>query len=101
MESFQSILSGVAVLAIASSAAIADAPSNDRNTLVPAGVPHYTPSAIPDRIVLISTATPEHSQTVNWRTDSLGQAVAEIAKATSHPGIHMEARRVEGSTRTL
>src|SRR5690606_38634895 len=62
----------------------------------------YIPSVVPDRIVLVPTATPEHSQTVNWRTEgNIDETVAEITKATGHPGLHLEARRVTGESRTL
>lgn len=73
-----------------------------RNTLLPSGYRHYVPSIVPDRIVLVPTATPERSQTVNWRTaSSVGEAQAQIAEATDHPGLHLQARTFSGGTRAL
>lgn len=89
-------------LAAVFAAATASSASDNRNTLLPDGYHHYIPSVVPDRIVLVPTATPEHSQTVNWRTEgNIDKTVAEITKATGHPGLHLEARRVTGESRTL
>lgn len=73
-----------------------------RNTLLPSGYLHYAPSIVPDRIVLVPTATPERSQSVNWRTDTaVEQATAQIAKAEDQPGLHLRARTFGGETRVL
>lgn len=79
-----------------------DTAAASRNTLVPVDYLHYAASVMPDRIVLLPTATPENSQTVNWRTGpSLTRSVAEIVQATGHPGLHMKARRIEGKPHLL
>ena len=73
-----------------------------RNTLLPTGYRHYVPNIVPDRIVLVPTATPENSQSLNWRTHaSVTEAVAQIAEASDHPGLHLNARTVSGNTRVL
>src|SRR5690554_4542576 len=85
-------------LALSTTATVADT----RNTLLPDGYQHYVPGIVPERIVLVPTATPENSQTVNWRTDSnLSNAAAEISRAVSHPGLHVAARAVRGQTSVL
>ncbi len=92
----------LAVLAV-SLALITNAHGQEiQNTLLPAGYRHYAPSIVPDRIVLVPTATPERSQSVNWRTDTgVEEATAQIAKAEDQPGLHLRARTVSGETRTL
>lgn len=73
-----------------------------QNTSVPAGVSRYQPTAFPDRIILIPTASPADSQTVNWRTNAaVAQAEAEIIVADATPGLHVNAQAVMGSTATL
>lgn len=75
---------------------------DERNTLLPENYRHYVPSIVPERIVLLPTATPENSQTVTWRTDSsLTDTVAEITRAVSHPGLHIDARGVRGDSTML
>jgi acid phosphatase type 7 len=73
-----------------------------QNTLVPDGMPRYEPTGFPDRIVLSFSGDPATTQAVSWRTGpNVQEAVAEIAVAGSSPGLHLEARRVMGSTRSL
>ena len=51
-------------------------------TMVPEQLNRYQASAFPDRIILIPTTQPAHSQTVNWRTNTgLLKPEAEIALA--------------------
>jgi len=73
-----------------------------QNTLVPEGVSRYHATAFPDRVILIPTAKPESSQTINWRTNTeVTEAVAEIAVATDDPGLHLNARSQRGQIRFL
>lgn len=86
------------LLLFAGLTALADA---EHNTL-----PHehmrYVPSIVPDRIVLVVTENPAHSQTVNWRTNhTVSAAQAQISVATDTPGLHVTARTVVGTTRAL
>lgn len=68
-----------------------------QNTLVPPGEVRYAATAFPDRIILTPTATPETSQTVNWRTrTSVTEAVAEISKAVDTPALHLTSRQAKG-----
>lgn len=80
--------------------AVCAAGDDDRNTLLPKGHSRYRPDAVPDRIVLVITEDPAHSQTVNWRTGR-GMAVAEaqITRAADTPGLHLTAGTVRGLTR--
>ncbi|WP_082971584.1 purple acid phosphatase family protein [Rheinheimera sp. SA_1] len=72
------------------------------NTLVPAGVSRYQPTIFPDRIILIPTATPALSQTVNWRTQLLqAPLVAEIAPAGDGPALHLAAKRFTANSRQI
>lgn len=80
------------------------------NTLVPAGVSRYQSTVFPDRIILIPTATPAVSQSVNWRTKVFepkpaateqSVLVGEIVKATDGPGLHLEAKRFSASSRDI
>lgn len=73
-----------------------------QNTSVPAGVSRYQPTAFPDRIILLPTASPADSQTVNWRTNAaVAQAEAEIIVADATPGLHLKAQAVRGTTAAL
>jgi hypothetical protein len=70
-----------------------------QNTLIPAGESRYEATAFPDRIILVPTATPENSQTVNWRTRiDITAAVAEISLAQDTPALHLTAAKIEGET---
>jgi hypothetical protein len=80
------------------------------NTLVPAGVSRYQSTVFPDRIILIPTATPAVSQSVNWRTKVLDPKpaapdktllVGEIAQATDGPGLHLQAKRFSANSREI
>ena len=80
------------------------------NTLVPAGVSRYHSTVFPDRIILIPTATPALSQSVNWRTSVLASQqtaaepkplVGEIAVATEGPALHLQAKRFSASRREV
>jgi len=73
-----------------------------QNTSVPAGVSRYQPTVFPDRIILMPTASPYNSQTVNWRTHSaVAVSEAEIIEADATPGLHVKAREVKGTTSAL
>lgn len=73
-----------------------------QNTLVPPGEVRYAATAFPDRIILTPTATPETSQSVNWRTrTSVTDAIAEISKAVDSPALHLGARQVQGQVHFL
>ncbi len=91
-------------------------PANDTaqaqgNTLVPAGVSRYQSTVFPDRIILLPTATPALSQRVNWRTTTLVHQVAagdksppllaEITPAGDGPGLHLQARRFNATSRQV
>lgn len=84
--------------------AFANAPWSDATlakhyTMVPEQLSRYQPGAFPDRILLLPTATPASSQTVNWRTNAgVMLAEAEIALAQSGPGFVGRAQTVSGST---
>ena len=79
------------------------------NTLVPVGVSRYQSTVFPDRIVLLPTATPAVSQRVNWRTAVAAAnsnspqrvVVAEITPASDGPGLHLQARRVNATSREV
>lgn len=73
-----------------------------QNTSVPAGVSRYQPTVFPDRVILMPTASPADSQTVNWRTHSaVTTAEAEIIVADATPGLHVNAVSVTGKTSAL
>lgn len=81
---------------------VPDAFSHEKNTLVPKGHQHYTPSPIPDRVILTMTETPTTSQTVNWRTNSNVQtSVAQITEALGTPGLHLSAHLVDGQPQSI
>ncbi|KKO48539.1 hypothetical protein VT06_11545 [Arsukibacterium sp. MJ3] len=68
-------------------------------TLVPETASPYLPSVFPDRIIMLPTSTPQHSQTVNWRTShAMPIAMAEIALASAGPGFAIDARQARGET---
>lgn len=71
-------------------------------SMVPDAFSRYQATAFPDRIILLPTATPARSQTVNWRTN-VGQdiATAEIAIAQSGPGFVRDRQMVQGKTQRL
>jgi len=73
-----------------------------QSTLVPEGEAPYQASVFPDRILLLPTASPATSQTINWRTsDSVDKALAEITEAHASPGLHLTANRRTGVSRPL
>lgn len=77
-------------------------PALAQNTLVPPGEVRYAATAFPDRIILVPTATPARSQTVNWRTrNTVTEAVAEISEAKDTPGLHMTSKKVRGQIQFL
>jgi len=62
------------------------------NTSVPEGEIRYRVSAFPDRVALIATASPAHSQTFSWRTRVMSEpALLQITTATPSPGLHLKA----------
>ncbi len=70
-----------------------------QNTLVPEGESRYQATAFPDRIVLVPTATPANSQTVNWRTRiDVTEAFAEISLAQDTPALHLHSTKVPART---
>lgn len=72
-------------------------PPADHYTLVPETASPYPSSVFPDRIIMLPTSAPAHSQTVNWRTSTaVVESVAEIALATAGPGFAIKAKRVTG-----
>lgn len=73
------------------------ASAHESNTLVPRGHDEYTPSPMPDRIMLMLTEQPHNSQTVNWRTNGrVEKSIAQITEAHGRPGLHLSAELVEG-----
>jgi len=77
---------------------VPNALSHEKNTLVPKGHQHYTPSPIPDRVMLTVTETPYDSQSVNWRTNArVEKSVAQITEAHGRPGLHLTAQTIEGT----
>lgn len=93
----QTISAGLWLGALALVFATTTALAHERNTLIPRGHSEYTPSPIPDRVMLMLTASPHSSQAVNWRTNAnVDQSIAQIALADGRPGLHLEARTVEG-----
>jgi 3',5'-cyclic AMP phosphodiesterase CpdA len=62
----------------------------------------YTPSPMPDRIVLTWAADPTNSQSVTWRTSvDVDKAYAEIAMATPGPEFAKTASRIEAESVAL
>ena len=62
----------------------------------------YTPSPMPDRIVLTWAADPTNSQSVTWRTSvDVDKAYAEIAIATPGPEFAKTASRIEAESVAL
>jgi len=79
-------------------------------SMVPAQLSRYQPTAFADRIILLPTAMPATSQTVNWRTNNGvgtvgedgGQAVrAEIALSQSGPGFALNSQTVTGRSQLV
>jgi len=61
--------------------------------------PEFTPTPVPDRIVLTWTADPVHSQAVTWRTSAdVTQGIAEIAVAGEGPLFARRAKTVRAQT---
>ncbi|PCE66041.1 purple acid phosphatase family protein [Sediminicola luteus] len=55
----------------------------------------FSPSPVPDRIILTLTATPASSQAVSWRTDtSVTQAQAQFAQATGSPDFRKSVKTI-------
>lgn len=62
----------------------------------------YTPSALPDRIILTITPDPATSITVNWRTvSSSGDQLVEYAVADAHPEFAAKAMRMNAETKVF
>lgn len=96
MSGYFSVLSLILSLSLAGGVATVSA--HERNTLVPRGHSEYTPSPIPDRVMLTLTETPHNSQSVNWRTNGdVKQSIAQITEAHGRPGLHLTAETVEGA----
>ena len=92
------VCAGTLVLMVAGMPAVA----HDRNTLVPRGHDAYTPSPIPDRVMLMLTAEPHNSQSVNWRTTAeVEQSIAQITRADGRPGLHLKAQSIEGQYQSV
>lgn len=71
-------------------------------TMVPEQLSRYQASVFPDRIILIPTTQPAHSQTVNWRTNTgLLKPEAEIALAQSGPGFVWQSSRVAATSQSI
>jgi hypothetical protein len=61
--------------------------------------PEFTPTPVPDRIVLTWTGDPVHSQAVTWRTSAdVTQGIAEIAVAGEGPLFAERAKQVRAQT---
>jgi len=78
----------LALLLLPASVAMADAPTREpeANTLVPAGVVRYAPSAFPDRIVAVPAQDASSGFAVRWRTGTGVEApLLEIATAMDSP----------------
>ena len=89
------------ILALLIAIAIAGAVEADEGHRVPDYV-RYSPTAVPDRIVISWSGDPATSQAVNWRTDTaVTRAIGEIAPAGDGPGFVEAARRVEARTTRL
>ncbi len=56
-------------------------------------------NGLPERIILLPTTTPAHSQTVTWRTGSAIPAQAEIAESTSSPALIHSAKKITGTSK--
>ncbi len=101
------LLSGGLLAAVPVVAATPQAPLAKHYSMVPEHLSRYQPTAFADRIILLPTATPASSQTVNWRTnagvggDATGLAQAEIALAQSGPGFVRTASLVSGRSQRL
>jgi len=92
---FHHLIPGLLTLALAAFVH----PIAAQNTLVLEGVPRYTPTPYPDRIILTFAGDPASTQAVTWRTDaSVRTPVAEIAVAGASPALHLQARQVAGET---
>lgn len=62
----------------------------------------YSPSPVPDRIILTWTGEPATTQAVTWRTDtSVTTPVAEIAAAEDGPDFTKKGRRYDVTTERL
>lgn len=101
------LLSGGLLAAVPVVAATPQAPLAKHYSMVPEHLSRYQPTAFADRIILLPTATPASSQTVNWRTnagvggDATAPAQAEIALAQSGPGFVRTASIVSGRSQRL
>lgn len=61
--------------------------------------PEFTPTPVPDRIVLTWTGDPAHSQAVTWRTSAdVTRGIAEIAVAGEGPLFARHAKQVRAQT---
>lgn len=99
------LLSG-AVLAVTPAGPVST-PLSDKGlvkhySMVPEQLSRYQASAFPDRIIMLPTANPATSQTVNWRTNAgLAVAQAEIALAQSGPGFVRQRKVVQGASQRV
>lgn len=67
-----------------------------------AHAPEFTPTPVPDRIVLTWTGAPSRSQAVSWRTSAdVTKGLAEIAVAGEGPLFANRARQVSAKTTCL
>jgi hypothetical protein len=82
----------VAVLAVVAVRTVApssepDRPDEPKEPVKDGARQQYTPTPVPDRVILTWAGNPATSQAVTWRTDtSVKQAVAELARAEDGPG---------------
>lgn len=61
--------------------------------------PEFTPTPVPDRIVLTWTGDPSRSQAVTWRTSAdITQGIGEIAIAGDGPLFTNQAKKVQAKT---
>ncbi|HSV99065.1 MAG TPA: metallophosphoesterase family protein [Sedimentisphaerales bacterium] len=61
--------------------------------------PEFTPTPVPDRILLTWTGDPSQSQAVTWRTSAdVGQGIGEIALAGEGPLFVNRVQRMQGKT---
>jgi acid phosphatase type 7 len=78
---------------------LAQGAAAQRNTLVVDGSTPYLAGPYPDRIVLVITEDPAHSQTVNWRTNlEVTEAKAQITAARAGVGLHLDAQTLPAAT---
>ncbi|ACE84968.1 purple acid phosphatase family protein [Cellvibrio japonicus] len=57
-------------------------------------------NGLPERIILLPTATPAHSQTVTWRTRNAVPTLAEITESTASPALVQRAKQISGISKS-